>query len=423
MLRYRSPQKRFFTLIMAFLQATTLLLCHCTPLSLSPTPTISNKPIINETKVIKTNTSTYSLISEETITPEGLLPITVTKTATSSRIPVTSNITKPVTLESPTLTVTPSTEAINRGCPTPSIIGELPVYGSRLALSPDGTLLATSIYSDEIRTAFVNVFDIDTGKMEWSFEKPRIGNSGTRSIVFSPDGSLLAAGGLEQAIQVWDLDIGEELYSFSLDGPIVRVAFSSDSKLLAACTPGRDDYIRNTSVNVWNIEDGTLIGFLDYIPVGDIAFSPVDPIVAIALQYPYFREYISQTIVLWNIEEGTTELLFDGESAYGVAISDDGNLLAGNVEGRIRLLNLNDKTEFHLQNPEYGTRSSYKLEFSSRNYLATLTIGDRLILWDPEGQLVFCYESENIRDFVFTNDGTKMYVNESGKVKVLNIID
>jgi hypothetical protein len=117
-------------------------------------------------------------------------------------------------------------------------------------------------------------------------------------------------------------------------------------------------------------------------------------------------------------------LLFEGVGASGVAFSHDGSLLAANVENHIRVLNLQDRTELVLQDSESMELSCCRLEFSSLNYLANLSMPGELVVWGPDGQLAYCYESEDIQDFVFSNDGSKMYVNELGRnVQILQITD
>lgn len=421
---YRTTKRIIFYLTIVLILFFILLLCHCTSGSYSPSsfPTEAHLSARTETRtpVIQAESSPTQLILTATRRPTP--SPTFGGIALDSNMPTISSVAT-VMLNSPIKTATPANEIIKDVCPIPSIIGELPVYGSRLALSPDGNLIASYSYSSETNTPLLDVIDINTGQIKWSFEKPRIGMSETRSIAFSPDGSLVAAGGFEEIVQVWDLINGEELYRFGLDGPIFRVAFSSDGKLLSACTPSYD-FSESSSVSVWSMEDGSLVNFLDNIPIIDLAFSPNEPVVAIALQFPYFREYISQTIVLWNIEQETTELLFDGQAASGVAFSHDGSLLAANVDGVVRLYNLDTRVELKIHDPFSGTKSLCRILFSSKNFLALFDMVDKIQIWDPERQLAYCYEAESIRDFVFTNDGTKMYVSETGnKIKVLNIVD
>src|ERR1700730_5051339 len=54
------------------------------------------------------------------------------------------------------------------------------------------------------------------------------------SVSFSPDGKLLASGGDDQKVKLWEVSTGNELRSFSTRDEINSVAFSPDGNLLAA---------------------------------------------------------------------------------------------------------------------------------------------------------------------------------------------
>lgn len=120
---------------------------------------------------------------------------------------------------------------------TPTILKE---YGTgyAVAFAPDGMSLATSSFGRTIK-----LHDLRDGehRMLYSDEAtdPR---EELRPLCFSPDGRFLAVGDTpEWQVRIWDLDhddsaIEEWLPGDGTDGAVSGLAFSPDSRLLAACT-------------------------------------------------------------------------------------------------------------------------------------------------------------------------------------------
>jgi len=86
-----------------------------------------------------------------------------------------------------------------------------------------------------------------TGAPNWS----RSGHvRGIRCICFHPNGALVASGGVEGVVHIWDAQTGVQKNSLmGHSGPVEAVAFSSDGVLLA--TGGADGTIR-----LWDVERG-----------------------------------------------------------------------------------------------------------------------------------------------------------------------
>ena len=136
-----------------------------------------------------------------------------------------------------------------------------------------------------------------------------------RSVAFSPDGSLLAAGDAAEHLQVWDVTSAKEVRA--LGGLATRVrslAFSPDSRLLAA--GGRDG-----SVRVWDLVAGEQIAVLgpSRNPVRALCFSPDGTLLA-----------YGDEIALWDVRtrRDRTTLGAPEQRARSARFSPDGTMLA-----------------------------------------------------------------------------------------------
>ncbi|MCG3195656.1 MAG: hypothetical protein GHCLOJNM_00123 [bacterium] len=151
------------------------------------------------------------------------------------------------------------------------------------------------------------------------------------ALAFSPDGKLLARGGLHK-VEIVTLDpaSGAESAIRTLEGhaDLVRsLAFSSDGTLLAAAggKPGRFG-----EVKIWRVADGsqaaTIQGHKDNIL--EIAFSPDGKRVA-TCSYDKF-------IKVWDASSGAELLSLKDhvDAVYSVAYSPDGKLIASGAGDR-----------------------------------------------------------------------------------------
>ena len=134
--------------------------------------------------------------------------------------------------------------------------------------SPVGNLIA----SQEPGAGSVNVWDASSGELLRSFEKPstsfftqfRWSLDGTRLAVLDPDGAL----------EVWQVEDGEELFSFQAHDPIPGLfanglAWSPDGSLLAT-------YANDSLVKLWDTEQWRLVHALEN--EGDILINSLSPV-------------------------------------------------------------------------------------------------------------------------------------------------
>ncbi|MBN1680836.1 MAG: WD40 repeat domain-containing protein [Anaerolineae bacterium] len=195
------------------------------------------------------------------------------------------------------------------------------------AFSPDGALIASGGEDQTIR-----VWDALTGEAVATLE----GHTGTVArVAFSPDGMLIASAG-DSTVRLWDVVTGQAVAT--LEGHTLAVdcvAFSPDGALLASS--GEDQSVRVWDV-VTRINRLTLQGHSDWVE--DVTFSPDGALLASASW--------DNTVRLWDAASGeTVRVLKEGESELsaaeearvtGLAFSPDGaTLAAGGWGGPVKL--------------------------------------------------------------------------------------
>jgi WD40 repeat protein len=208
-----------------------------------------------------------------------------------------------------------------------------------IAYSPDGKLLASGGRDNVIR-----LFEAATGKeirrlighRPRSYTAPAdsrnpldalvnaTGEGGVNSVAFSPDGKVLASGGWDDTVRLWDVQTGKELHKLAAHKALVgRVVFSPDGKIVAS-RGGLDGTVR-----LWDPVTGTqvqkFVGLSNINPWRfnhdlALAISPDSKTVAVTAR---------NSLVFFDVSSGA-ELKRLPSHVYGitVAYSPDGKLLA-----------------------------------------------------------------------------------------------
>jgi WD40 repeat protein len=174
------------------------------------------------------------------------------------------------------------------------------------------------------------------------------------SIAFSPDDKLLASGGLEGEVKIWDpvkdapraLSVEESkkvkpLLKFKAHtGGVYGLAFSPDGKRLA--TAGADGLIK-----MWNRANGELLFSLPGSHKGgarSVVFSPDGQ--------SLITGGMDKTVKIWEAKAGgkATKTITQPAPVYSVAVSPDGQQIAAggglpDKPGHVLLMNLEDGKE------------------------------------------------------------------------------
>lgn len=151
---------------------------------------------------------------------------------------------------------------------------------------------------------------------------------GVSGVAFSPDGTLVASGGLDQTVRLWEPRTGKEIHRLSHPEMVRAVAFSPDGRMLATVTLSR-------TIRLWEVSTGrercqlkSELG-LHFDGIYSVAFSPDGKTLAAGTKHGVVR--------LWNLAEqreiadrkaGKFCHIYLRSAVYAVAFSPDGKMLA-----------------------------------------------------------------------------------------------
>ncbi len=259
-----------------------------------------------------------------------------------------------------------------------------------MAFSPDGRTLASA--PDKLwgnrDDKTIQLWDVRTGKRRVTFEN--INSCVFKSIVFSPDGNLIASGGwdihhsdssfrsswVDGTVQLWDVSTGErKVELMGHTDAVFTVAYSPDG--LSFISGSRDGTILLWDAATYQLK-AKLTGYLDAI-----TFSPDSKTLAIGNQ--------DKEIKLWDAVSGEhkTTLTEHTDNVGNLIFNPDGRTFAGiGGDSTIRLWDA--VTGEHLKTITGHTRSISSISFNADgSKLATGsghddgTSGDKIIrIWN-----------------------------------------
>ena len=131
-------------------------------------------------------------------------------------------------------------------------------WGGAVAFSLDSKTLA-------VGEDVLKLYEVGSGREKMMFR----GHIGViRGLALSPDGKVLASGGVDRTLRTWDTATGKELTCRPNAGPVLSVAFSPDGKTLAA---GCSD----SMITLWEATPATADVVLAYgAEMHGLAFTP-----------------------------------------------------------------------------------------------------------------------------------------------------
>lgn len=194
-----------------------------------------------------------------------------------------------------------------------------------VAWSSDGKMLAMPIGERDTRLIHVTVFDPATG----ASQRRLVPAGGWNALAFSPDATLLAAGGggWNKEFFIWETRTGalrkrvQAIEAPALHAELTSLAFSPDGRLIA--TAGIDRMKRLTAIKLWDVESGSLVRTIAHSSeVQAVAFSPDGLQLASAAA--------DRTVHVWNVATGRSAHTLRGHDGpvRDVAYSPDGRIIA-----------------------------------------------------------------------------------------------
>lgn len=277
-----------------------------------------------------------------------------------------------------------------------------------VVFSPDGSLIASASSDYSVRLWRPN------GKQLYKLD----GHSKrVTSVVFSPDGKLIASGGADNTIRIWNID-GKTIRVIPGHSNVVNaIAFSPDGKFLASGSADK-------TVKIWQL-DGKEKNPVEINPVktltghsGEVrtlAWSKDGQILASGSN--------DNTVKLWQTNGGDTAiatLTGHSKGVLGVAWNNDGQTLASaSLDKTIKLWSRTGKLIRTLN----GHRSSVtSVNFSTDGRtIASGSTDTTIKLWNEDGNLIETLRghSNGINSISFSGDGQTLgSASEEGIIKL-----
>jgi WD40 repeat protein len=264
-------------------------------------------------------------------------------------------------------------------------------------------------------------------------------------LAFSPDGSRLATGGLDERAEFWDVTTGESVGGLDLVRLVTSVAFSPDGGLLV-CGCAEYDTPPQGAVELWRVGADPAESRVNLLrgiektygwplgPVLALAFAPQRPLLAVGTEF--------HRVALWDVAAARLlAVLGPAGPVRGLAFAPDGATLAvaagysvrlwdvatacelGKVQGQLLQAAASRAEVGNLQGHR-GTVTS--LSFSRNGRLLATASKDRTVrLWDVADRrerAAFDWEIGQVYAVAFAPDGmTAAAGGKSGKIVIWDI--
>ncbi|MEG4251611.1 serine/threonine-protein kinase [Microcoleus sp. Pol10D4] len=232
-----------------------------------------------------------------------------------------------------------------------------------IALSPDGKTLVSASFGT------IRIWNVRTGRLVRTLNSVHSKKS-VKTVAVSPDSSILASGGDDNNVILWDLKTGRRMRTIAAHKATVNeIAFSRDGQTLAS---GSDD----KTVRLWNVRTGSRLRTLSGHAggVNAIALSGDGKTLASGSE--------DKTVRLWNLATGEVRRIITGNRGpvTAVAFSPNGKIVASaSTDNTIRLSNVQDGKRTRTFK---GHSSSVRTIAFSPDSRTLISGGEDIIVWD-----------------------------------------
>ena len=273
-----------------------------------------------------------------------------------------------------------------------------------VALSPDWQSFAKT--GKDNRT--VEVWDLDTDILKTTFEGH---TDGVLSIVYSPDRKMIASGGSDGVIWLWDIETGKHRHISTPHKSVQEVKFSPDGQTIMSRW--------NSDFRLWDIATGEFKASLEETHQFDkITFSP-DGTMLLGINR------------LWDPDTGKIKMRLDIEktSHPHPVFSPDGKTIAracrsdSVIELRDPHIGQLKRTFIRKRGPGEFMGLIRSLAFNPVGHTLAVAGGREIVFWDLDigKQQATLRGDGTFRSFLFSSDGKTLAAEYESEIYLWNI--